>query len=138
MMRRVCLLMVLALAGPRALAAADLKVTDSRGTEVTLKDAGIDYGSFLGSQKEMRGIRVQQGDGVVFLLWDDVVSITVVRRDESVKPARVELEVSLKNGKRVPAELFRQGNMKLMGTSDLGAYSIDLDKVRSVAPIRAR
>ena len=116
-------------------AAADLRVTDTRGTEITLENAGIDYGSFLGSQKETRGIRVQQGDGVVMLLRDDVVSVSVVRRDDRVKPARVELDIVLKSGKKVPAEWFRRGNMKLVGISELGDYSIDLDKVRSITPV---
>lgn len=133
--KHACILIVLTFVLPHAAAAADLKLTDSRGTEVTITHAGIDYGGFLGSQKETRGIRVQQGDGIVMLLWDDVVRITVVRRDDRVKPARVELEIVLKNGKKVPAELFRQGNMKLVGTSELGDYAIDLDKVRSIAPV---
>jgi hypothetical protein len=129
------LVMVLTFAVPRAVAAADLRIKDSRGTEVTLTNAGIDYGGFLGPQKEMRGIRVLQGDGEVLLLWSDVVSVTVVRQDEGVKPPRVELEVVLTNGRRVPADLFRQGNMRLLGRSELGDYSIDLDKVRSIAPV---
>jgi hypothetical protein len=117
-------------------AAADLRVTDSRGTEVVVANATIDYGGFLGSEKVSDGIRVLQGDGVVFLKWSDVESIKVVKRDESVKPARVELDVVLKNGKKVAAALFRQGAMTLQGKTDLGEYSIPLDKVRSLAPAR--
>jgi hypothetical protein len=118
------------------LAATDLKITDSRGTEVVVLNASIDYGGFLGSEKEAQGIRVLQGDGVVFLKWTDVETIKVVRRDESVKPARVELEVTLRNGKKLPAALFRQGQMKLLGKTDLGDYSIDVDKVRTIAPVK--
>jgi hypothetical protein len=73
---------------------------------------------------------------VVFLKWTDVETIKVVRRDESVKPARVELEVTLRNGKKLPAALFRQGQMKLLGKTDLGDYSIDVDKVRTIAPVK--
>jgi hypothetical protein len=117
-------------------AATNLKVTDSRGTEVVVADAAIDYGGFLGAELEADGIRVLQGDGLVLLKWEDVESVTVVKRDESAKPIRVELQVSLKNGKTVSAALYRKGNMKLVGKSDLGAYSIELDKVRAIAPIK--
>jgi hypothetical protein len=116
--------------------AADLKVTDSRGTEVVVAGASIDYGSFLSSDSETQGIRVLQGDGAVTVKWVDVESIKVTRRDDSVKPARVELEIVLKNGKRLPAALLRQGRMKLLGKTELGEYAIDLDKVRSIAPVK--
>ena len=136
MLKRTRVLVLLALFVPCGRAAAtDLKVTDSRGTEVTLTNASIDYGGFLGSEKETQGIRVLHGDGVVFLKWSDVASLKVIRRDDSVKPPRVELEIVLKSGKKAPATLFRQGQMKLLGKSDLGDYSIDLDKVRAIAPV---
>jgi hypothetical protein len=116
-------------------AAADLTITDSRGTELTLTGASIDYSSFMTSDKETQGIRVLQGDGQVTAKWSDIASLKVVRRDESVKPARVEIEIALKNGKKIAAALVRQGQMKLLGKTDLGDFSIDLDKVRSIAPL---
>ena len=116
--------------------AADLKVTDSRGTEVLVTNASVDYGGFLASDKETLGIRVLQGDGIVTVKWADLESLKVVRRDDSVKPPLVVLEITLRNGKKVPAELLRQGQMKLIGKTDLGDYSIDLDKVRTIAPVR--
>ena len=116
--------------------AADLRLTDSRGTEVVVTNATIDYGGFLGAERVADGLRVLQGDGVVFLKWVDVEGIKVVKRDESTKPPRVELEVTLKNGKKIPAALFRQGQMKLQGKTELGDYSIELDKVRALVPVK--
>ena len=116
--------------------AADLKITDSRGTEVVLTGASIDYSGFLATDKETQGIRVLQGDGVVTVKWTDVERLKVVRRDDSVKPPRVELEIVLKSGKTVPAAFVRQGQMKLLGKTDLGDYSIELDKVRTIVPVR--
>ena len=137
MLRRTCRAVLVSLfVSTGLLAATDLKITDSRGTEVVLANASIEYGGFLGSEKESQGIRVLQGDGVVFLKWTDVETIKVVKRDESVKPPRVEVEITLRNGKKTPAALFRQGQMKLLGKSDLGDYSIDLDKVRAIAPVK--
>ena len=53
-----------------------------------------------------------------------------------MRPARIELEIVLRNGKKVPAALLRQGQMKLLGKTDLGDYSIDLAKVRTITPVR--
>jgi hypothetical protein len=116
--------------------AADLRITDSRGTEVVLQSAAIDYGGFMASEKETEGIRLMQGDGAVMVKWTDIESLKVIRRDESVKPARIELEVVMRNQKKVPAALLRQGRMKLTGKTELGEYSIDLDKVRAITPIK--
>jgi hypothetical protein len=116
--------------------AADLKITDSGGTAVVVTGAAIDYGGFLSSDLETQGIRVLQGDGIVTVKWTDIDTISVTGKDESVKPPRLKLEVVLRNGKKVPASLVRQGQMKLKGRTDLGEYSIDLEKVRHIAPAR--
>jgi len=117
-------------------AAADLKIIDTRGTEVTIQAAAIDYGGFLGADKETTGIRLLQGEGAVTVKWADIETLRVVRRDESVKPPRVELEIVLKNQKKIPVALARVGRMKLTGKTELGDYSIDLDKVRAITPIK--
>jgi hypothetical protein len=132
---RVLLLAALLLVAARA-DAADLRITDSRGTEVVVRSAAIDYGGFMGSEKETEGIRLLQGDGSVMVKWADIESLKVVRRDESVKPPRIELEVVLRSQKTVPAALLRQGRMKLTGKTELGEYSIDLDKVRTITPLK--
>jgi len=116
--------------------AADLRITDSRGTEVVVQSAAIDYGAFVSSDVETQGIRLMQGDGSVTVKWTDLETLKVTRRDESVKPPRVELEVVLKNQKKIPAALLRQGRMKLTGKTELGEYSIDLDKVRTITPVK--
>ena len=132
---RVLAFLILFLPATRAVA-ADLKIVDSRGTEVVLTDASVDYSGLLTPDKETEGIRVLQGDGRVMVKWTEVESLKVVRRDDSEKPPRIELEIVLRNGKKVPATLFRQGQMKLSGKTDLGDYSIDLDKVRTIVPVR--
>lgn len=137
MSRRIQIVALLILLAPLPGAlAADLKITDSRGTEVLLTGASVDYSGFMASDKDADGIRVLQGDGTVTVKWADVESLRVVRRDESVKPPRIELEIALRSGKKVPAALFRQGQMKLLGKTELGDYSIDLEKVRTIAPVR--
>jgi hypothetical protein len=116
--------------------AADLKITDSGGTAVVVTGAAIDYGGFLSSDLETQGIRVLQGEGIVTVKWADIDTINVTGKDESVKPPRLKLEVVLRNGKKVPAALVRQGQMKLKGRTELGEYAIDLEKVRHIAPAR--
>ena len=133
----VCVLLLGALLLVAAtVSAADLRITDSRGTEVVVQSAVIDYSGFMASETETEGIRLMQGDGSVTVKWGDIESLRVVRRDESVKPPRIELEVVLRNQKKVPAALLRQGRMKLTGKTELGAYSIDLDKIRTITPLK--
>ena len=131
----VLMFAILLLAAASA-SAADLRITDTRGTEVVVQSAAIDYGGFMASEKETEGIRLMQGDGTVVVKWSDIESLKVTRRDESVKPARIELEVVLRSQKKVPAALLRQGRMKLTGKTELGEYSIDLDKVRTITPVK--
>ena len=139
-MRTVNAVKMLLIAAPVLVAArasaADLRITDSRGTEVVVQSAAIDYGGFVASEIVTEGIRLMQGDGSVMVKWTDIESVKVIRRDESVKPPRIELEVVLKNQKKVPAALLRQGRMKLTGKTELGEYSIDLDKVRTITPLK--
>jgi hypothetical protein len=114
----------------------NLLITDSQGTDVVVIGVSIDYGGMLSVDKETRGIRVLQGDGAVLVKWTDVDTLRVTKRNDAVKPPRVELEIVLRNHKRVPAALLRAGKMHLLGRTDLGDYAIDLDKVRRIVPVR--
>lgn len=118
--------------------AADLRITDRGGTTVVVTGASIDYGGFMAADLVTDGIRVMQGEGMVMMKWTDVESLSVTGKDETVKPARLKLEIVLKSGTKVPASLARQGRMKLTGKTELGEYSIDLDKIRTIAPVARR
>ena len=61
--------------------AADVRVTDSGGIEVLVKDITIDYSGLLGSDKETEGVRVSQGEALVTAKWSDIQSITITGRD---------------------------------------------------------
>ena len=127
--------LLLVLLPARALA-TDLQVTDSQGTMVVVKDAAVDYGSLLASDIDRDGFRIQQGDSVVRVKWSAVQSVTITKVDSSVKPARVELEVVMLSGSRAPGMLFRKGATTLTGAAPLGEYTIALEKVRRLAPVR--
>ena len=75
----------------------------------------------MASDKETEGIRLMQGDGSVMVKWADIETLRVTRRDESVKPPHIELEVVLRNQKKVSAALLRQGRMKLTGRTELAS-----------------
>jgi hypothetical protein len=115
--------------------AVDLRVMDSAGVEILVKDVSVDYGGLLGTDKETEGIRVSQGDALVTAKWFDIDSLTVTGRDASLKLMTVEITV--KGGKKVNATLVRKGRMKLAGRSDLGDYSIDLEKIKKVTVVSA-
>lgn len=119
-----------------AASAADLRVTDSRGVEVVVRAASIDYGGLIGADKESDGIRVYQGDATVTAKWADIQTLSIVGRDDTAAPPRLTLEIVLTGGKKITAGLVRKGRMKLTGTSDLGEYSIDLEKIKSIAPAK--
>ena len=121
----------LALAAPAF--AADVRVVDSAGVEVLVRDISIDYSGLLGSDKETEGLRVAQGEALVTAKWADIQSLTITGRDPAA--ARMTLEILLKDGKKVNAALIRKGRMKLTGQADLGEYSIDLEKVRKITTV---
>lgn len=113
--------------------ATDVRVVDSGGVEVLVKDIAIDYGGLLGNDQETEGIRVAQGEALVTAKWADIQSISVTGRDPVA--SRMMVEITLKDGKKVAATLVRKGRMKLTGRADLGDYTIDLEKVRKITTV---
>ena len=118
--------------------AADLRVTDSSGVEVLVIGASIDYSGVIGSDRETQGIRVYQGDATVTASWADIASLTVTGRDGTATPPRLTLEIVLTSGRTIAAGLVRKGRMILSGKTDLGEYSIDLEKIKKIVPVRPR
>jgi hypothetical protein len=115
--------------------AVDVRVMDSAGIEILVKDITIDYGGLLGNDKEVDGVRLTQGDAAVTAKWADIESITVTGRDSAA--TRMTVEIALKSGRKVTALLVRKGRMKLVGKADLGEYSIDLEKVKKITVVSA-
>src|SRR5688572_21376019 len=116
--------------------AADVRVIDSLGTDVLVREISIDYSGLLGSDKETEGVRVAQGEALVTAKWTDIQSLTITGRDAAA--ARMTIEILLKDGKKVNATLVRKGRMKLMGKADLGEYSIDLEKIRKITTVHTK
>lgn len=116
--------------------AADVRVIDSTGTEVLVREISIDYSGLLGSDKETEGVRVAQGEALVTAKWADIQSITITGRDAAA--ARMTLEIVTKDGKKINAALVRKGRMKLTGKADLGEYSIDLERIRKIVTVSAK
>ena len=116
--------------------AADLRIMDSSGVELLVKEASIDYGGLLGTDKETEGIRVSQGDAAVTAKWVDLESLTITGRNAEL--ARMTLEIVLKGGKKVSATLVRKGRMRISGVADLGVYTIDLEKVKKITVASAK
>jgi hypothetical protein len=115
------------------MSAADLRVTDTTNTAVTVREAYIDYGGFSGD-KESEGVRVLQGDAVVTAKWANIQTLIITGKDSSLPESRLKAEVVLKNGSKMSVLLVNKGRMRLAGITDLGDYSIDLEKVRTISP----
>ena len=124
----------LALAGSAF--AADVRITDSAGVEVLVREISIDYGGLLGSDKDSEGVRVTVGDATVTAKWADIQSMTVTGRDATA--GRMTVEILLKSGKAQAGQLLRKGRMKINGKADLGEYSIDLEKVKKISVVSAK
>jgi hypothetical protein len=116
--------------------AADVRITDSAGVEVLVREINIDYGGLLGSDKDNEGVRVTVGDATVTAKWVDIQSLTVTGRDPAA--ARMTVEILLKNGKSQNGQLLRKGRMKISGKADLGDYSIDLEKIKKITVVSAK
>ena len=117
--------------------ATDVRVADSGGVEVLVRDVSIDYGGLLGGDKETEGVRLLQGDASVITRWADIQSIAITGRDE--KAGRMTVQIVLKDGRRtVNAALLRKGRMKLTGKTDLGEYSIDLEKIQKITVVTVK
>ena len=134
-MKRIPGVMILTLLLTVPAFAADLRIMDSSNVEVLVKDISIDYGGLLGTDKETEGIRVSQGEAFIIVKWATIESVTVTGRDPAA--ARITAEVATKDGKKANVMLVRKGRMKLVGKSDLGDYSIDLEKVKRITVVSA-
>jgi len=123
-------ILVLLFAG--AAFAADLKITDSTNTVILLHDAFIDYGGLMGD-KETDGIRIYQGEAMVTARWANIRSLTITGKDSS-QPPRLLAEIVPKRGPKIATTLVTKGRMKLSGKTDLGDYTIDMEKIRVIEP----
>jgi hypothetical protein len=88
----------------------------------------------IGSDKETEGVRVQVGEALITAKWTDIQSLTITGRDSA--STQMIVEIALKNGRNVNARLVRKGKMTITGKADLGAYSLELEKVRKITPVR--
>ena len=116
--------------------ATDVRITDSSGVEIVVKDVSIDYGGLLGSDKDTEGVRITIGDAMVTAKWSDLQSLTVTGRDAAA--GRMTVELLLKSGKNQAGQLLRKGRMKLAGRAEIGEYSIDLEKIKKITVVSAR
>lgn len=129
--------------------ATDLKVTDIKGNEVIVKDAGIDYTptgfGLVVISKEYQGIKAFQGEGVVTIKWSQIKTLTISGIDQTQVPHRLKGEIILNSGKTVSVDLKMSGENGLFGKTDLNGlfgktdlndFSIDLRDVKTIVPLK--
>ena len=133
-MKRAVFLSFFLLATPTF--AADLRITDTTGAVALVHDAIVDYGTLTRDQ-ESEGVRIQQGEAIVTARWANIDTLTITTIDQSATPAKLKVEILLRGGQKVSGALVRKGKMKLVGKTELGDYSIDLEKIRMIAPARS-
>jgi len=117
-----------------------LKVTDTKGNVVTLQYGEgwypcIDYtvySFFYTDDKECGGLRIRKGEGKIVVYWVNLqrVDITKVTVDGA------EGEIVTLAGDTRPVVLWPWSKKGLAGQTELGTFSIDLDKVKTIEVIR--
>ena len=125
------LILILLVTG--SLLATDLRITDSTNTVLVVHEAFIDYGGLMGD-KEPDGLRIYQGEATVTAKWANIRSVTITGKDTSTQP-RLRADIVPRKGNKISTTLVTKGRMKLSGKTDLGEYSIELEKIRSIEPI---
>jgi hypothetical protein len=120
--------------------AADLKITDINGTVVDVLNARIDYTnySFIYTLDfESSGIRVYQGEGKVTISWSRISSLTVLQKKSDTIPDRLIADITFKDGKKSTMELVMESKKGLAGETQLGEFSIDLEKIKTIEVLKA-
>lgn len=114
--------------------AVDLKIIDSEGTAVEIKNASLDYTERIGIytlDTEYSGIRVARGEGHLTVDWDKIKEVRITRQEWPL-----EGEITLKNGSTTTVKLI--GFPDIEGLTELGNFEIGLKDVKSIVPIKMK
>jgi len=109
---------------------AEVKITDSSGEVIGLKNVKIDYTNYpasVGFYKtdiEYRGIRIHLGSGITTVLWK---KIAVVNFSGGYKAT-----ITLTSGNEHEVTLVTVSKKGLFGATELGDYKIPLTSVKKI------
>ncbi len=139
---------------------ADLKITDSKGNVVEVRNVWVDYTNYpyVGSglpgglgvaytpDHEAAGVRAHQGDGSITVRWERIESITIkfkpaiFDRGKLVEAGHFDADVTLKDKKVLALQLLFDSKDGLHGETDLGQFSIKLQNIANIVvlPTRAK
>jgi hypothetical protein len=116
-----------------------LRVTDTKGNVVTLlfQNRGVEidyttYGFMYRTDYESDGVRIRQGEGQLTVRWMKLLRIDVTK----VTDAGAEGQMVTAAGDTQPVVLVPWSKEGLMGEAELGRFSINLDKVKTIEVIR--
>jgi hypothetical protein len=118
--------------------ASDVKVTDSKGNVVEVRNVYIDYteyGFTYTPDHEQVGVRAYQGEGHVTINWEKIESIVIKRKKTDVTPNRFEADVTLKDKRVVGFDLMMDSKQGLNGATDIGDFTIRLENVKNIAVV---
>jgi len=120
---------------PAASRAAELKVTDSSGeTPIIIRNVKVSYAggpnpySFNSSYSVNNGIRIKKGEGTLLVPWSKVRKLEITNYNDT---KLIMTDGTEENVKLVPAT---KGGLK--GLTDIGEFSINLDKVKVIEVIK--
>jgi hypothetical protein len=125
----VSVLMILFLM-PTIAKSADVKITDSSGELIALKNVKIDYTNYptsfglYNTDYEYKGIRIHRGSGVTTVLWKKIATVEI--------SASYKVSITLTSGKNYEVTLVSSSKKGLFGETDLGNYEIPLTSVKKI------
>ncbi|HLJ14965.1 MAG TPA: hypothetical protein VKV15_10750 [Bryobacteraceae bacterium] len=137
MPRRLSSFVTIALAiSATPLYGANVKVTDSKGNAVEVRNVEIDYTHYpsIGlytPDHESEGVRAYQGDGIVTIKWEQIEQLVIKRVKPEISPSRLVGDVALKN-KTVASVNLVYSEKGLQGTTDLGVFKILLADISTI------
>lgn len=112
----VCFIAIALAASTSHVYGADVRVTDSKGNTVEVRDVAIDYTVYnimYSPDHERQGVRAYQGDGVATIKWERIEQIVIKPMKADASSRRLEADITLKNEKVLSLHLI---------TSEKGLY----------------
>ena len=118
-----------------------LTVTDKKGNVVEVREARIDYTSyamFYTPEFERDGLRVRLGKGALEIPWGRISRVQILGKSTGAAPDSLRSEIALEGGGKREFDLVGDSKEGLFGKTDLGDFSIRLERVQSIVVRKER
>ena len=111
-----------------------LKITDTSGTNINIKNAKVDYTSYsmIYTTDYENGLRVSQGDGVILINWEYIKKLTIDKIKTDTYSNTLKCNLLLNNGQSKTFDVIPNSKNGLFGQTSIGEYRIRVDQIKSI------